>query len=555
MLTTKIVSAMEKCFLDQTPNDFEAITKLRMYKNEKASIQFMAYNDTDIRIADLLKITVEGELSKFATLRTVENIANYNSAPFITENGEIDIKYIRTTPGLYPDVLMPLMRVNCIPYYNKQLHTVMIDFEGELQPGQYEMKIVLHNLNDEKVAETDFVVEVINNELPARETKATQWFYADCLADYYNVEVFSDRHFEICENFILKAVENGINMILMPVFTPPLDTYEGGERTTTQLVKVNVENGEYSFDFSLADRWLDMCKRCGVKYIEVCHLFTQWGAYHAPKILANVDGVEKKIFGWETDASGEEYVKFIRQFLTTFTAYIEKKWNKKNVYFHISDEPNDQHITQYKTNRNNIIDILEGWNIIDALSHIEFYKEGLCDIPVPTTAAIKEFLPEDIKERWVYYCSTPRTTTNRGFALSTPRTRSLGYQMYKFGIEGFLHWGFNYYNNQVSYDHVNPFLNPCGGYFGYEMGGDCFLVYPAQDGTPIDSLRLMATRQALDDIRLFKLCESYYGKERVVSEIENIIGKINFFNCVNDVSTMQKIRDRIDDLIVNYKEA
>ena len=35
-----------------------------------------------------------------------------------------------------------------------------------------------------------------------------------------------------------------------------------------------------------------------------------------------------------------------------------------------------------------------------------------------------------------------------------------------------------------------------------------------------------------------------------ICEIEKIIGKIDFFNCVNDVEIMQKIRDRIDDLII-----
>lgn len=59
----------------------------------------------------------------------------------------------------------------------------------------------------------------------------------------------------------------------------------------------------------------------------------------------------------------------------------------------------------------------------------------------------------------------------------------------------------------------------------------------------------MATKMAYDDIRLFKLCESFYGKDFVVEQIEDIIGTIDFYNCVNDVETMQKVRDRIDDLI------
>ncbi len=548
MLKTKIVSCMEKCFIDQKPEDFAGISKVRMYKNERASVQFLVYESARKRVTTLLKIEIEGELKANATLRTVENIPNYNS--YYQKEESEKFGCIRTTPGLYPDVLMPLMRGNCVPCYNKQLHSVMIDFEGDLKKGKYPTKIVLYTLDDKKVAENEFVVEVIDALLPEQETIVTNWFYADCLADYYNVEVFSDRHFEICENYIKTAVKNGTNMLLMPVFTPPLDTYVGGERTTVQLVKVDVKKGKYHFDFSLVDRWIEMCNRCNIKYLEVCHLFTQWGAYHAPKIMAIVDGEYKRIFGWETDSAGEEYVKFIRQFLAEFTAHLEKRGDKERTYFHISDEPNEKHIDQYRTNKKNVMDILKGFKVMDALSRVEFYKEGLCEIPVPQTTRIEPFMQEDIKERWVYYCCGPLEGTNRGFSLPTPRTRSLGMQMYKYGIKGFLHWGFNYYNNQISYDNVNPFLNPCGGYFGDEIGGDCHEVYPAQDGTAIESLRLMAARLAFDDIRLFKLCESFYGKERVVSEIEKIIGNLNFENCVNDVETMQKIRDRIDDLII-----
>ncbi|MES9143981.1 glycoside hydrolase domain-containing protein, partial [Cutibacterium acnes] len=76
-------------------------------------------------------------------------------------------------------------------------------------------------------------------------------------------------------------------------FTPPLDTKVGGERPTVQLVGVNVTNGKYSFDFSKLKRFVDMCLGLGVEYFEMSHLFTQWGAAFAPKVIATVDGVEK----------------------------------------------------------------------------------------------------------------------------------------------------------------------------------------------------------------------------------------------------------------------
>ena len=110
-------------------------------------------------------------------------------------------------------------------------------------------------------SDLDVVVELSTNE---RE---------DDLFNAFNEDVFSEAHWRIIENFVKTAVDNGINMLLMPVFTLPLDTKVGGERPTTQLVGVEKTADGYVFDFSLVGRWLDMCARCGVKYHEISHLF------------------------------------------------------------------------------------------------------------------------------------------------------------------------------------------------------------------------------------------------------------------------------------------
>ena len=49
------------------------------------------------------------------------------------------------------------------------------------------------------------------------------------------------------------AVKNGMNMVLMPAFTPPLDTPVGKERKTVQLVGVDFDGKNYKFDFSLLE--------------------------------------------------------------------------------------------------------------------------------------------------------------------------------------------------------------------------------------------------------------------------------------------------------------
>lgn len=559
MISIKIISTLEKCFLEKTLSDYSEIKSLRMYKNERAGFQLISEISGDLSQNSqnaFHRIEICGELAEYASIRTVEYVPNYTSADCLRTPESLmaaDSGFVNDAkPGLYPDLLLPLTHFDCIPIIPLQLHPVYVDFDGfeSLNAGAYPTTVNVYNSDSgELEASATINIEIINARLPEQETRYTNWFYADCLANYYEVEAFSDRHFEICESFIKTAVRNGINMILMPVFTVPLDTGVGHERTTTQLVKVSKDCDKYTFDFSLCERWLAMCNRCGVKYIEVSHLFTQWGAYHAPKVMATVDGEYKRIFGWDTDAGSVEYVTFLRAFLSEFTSFLEKRGDKERTYFHISDEPSEQHLEQYKLNRKNIGDLLEGWKILEALSHVEFYQQGLCKYPVPISSNIEDFMKEEIEERWVYYCCGPYVNaSNRLLIDSLPRTRCIGVQMYKYGIEGFLHWGYNFYNNRFSHDSINPFLNMCAGYWGYS--GDALVVYPGRNGQPLESTRLLAIKQGLDDIRVMKLCESYYGKEKVVEEIEKIFENVTFRRCIDDVATMQAIRDRMDDMII-----
>lgn len=554
MLKTKIISSLEKCFLDDRPEKFAEINNINIYRNTSGCFQFLPYDlDSSDCAYNYYTVKAQGDLSKFVRFRCVENIPNYipfSATPDISKT--LDNGYIRTTPGLYPDVLVPLSVSNRFTVVNQQLRTIWVDVEnnGSIPVGEHILKITVSDLNGIVVAENHITINVINASLPEQETIFTQWFYADCIADYYDVKMWSKKHFEICRSFIKTAVKNGINMLLVPVFTPPLDTAVGGERTTTQLVKIEIIDNKYKFDFSLVDKWISMLQECGIKYFEISHLFTQWGAFNAPKIIAKVNGKDKKIFGWETNATSNEYVEFLNRFLEEFTTHLDLLGLREYVYFHLSDEPESWHLEQYKCNKQNLEKVLKGWKILDALSNISFYQSGLCEIPVPISNKIDVFLKEDIKERWIYYCGFPAVGySNRLLGVPASRTRFLGIQMYKYGINGFLHWGYNFYNNRYSYDHIDPILNGNAGYWG--PGGDAVSVYPGRHGQPLESLRLIAFSQGLEDIRVLKLCESYYTKEEIIKNIETAFGEsIMFSKCADDTFTMQKIRDTIDKMII-----
>lgn len=164
---------------------------------------------------------------------------------------------------------------------------------------------------------------------------------------------------------------------LYPDILEPMD----GERLTTQFVDVKKTNGRYFFSYKKLDRWIDMCDRVGIEFFEISHLFTQWGAEHAPKIMATVDGEYKKIFGWETDAAGEEYGAFLRCFLKSFLKHMKARGDDMRCFFHISDEPTEPQLESYKKAKAQVKRILKGYPIMDALSDFSFYKKGSAICP------------------------------------------------------------------------------------------------------------------------------------------------------------------------------
>ena len=130
------------------------------------------------------------------------------------------------------------------------------------------------------------------------------------------------------------------------------------------------------------------------------------------------------------------------------------------------------------------------------------------------------------------------------------RTRSIGLQFYKFNIVGFLHWGYNFYNAALSRNSINPFVDTCAGHMF--PAGDAFSVYPAEDGTAIESIRIISFYEALQDVRAFHLAETLCGRERVVEEIEALFGEeITFDKCAKSAAPLLKIRERINEMIAD----
>jgi hypothetical protein len=554
-----VLSSLEKVFPDETPKVKPECTVFTALRNETLSFQ-VAYSGVGAP-RSFARVELRSPLRDRIRLRTVE--LSPSSYPCLEQQ---DDNYLRTAPGMYPDLLRDLRndKVLIVP---GQWRSIWIDVDtgnGGLAAasptgtapaagatdvacpaGVFPIALVLRGEDGQELGSCGTTVEIIDAALPAQDLIYTRWFHADCLADYYKVPVDSEAWWTAVEHFVGTAVRRGINMILTPTFTPPLDTQVGGERTTVQLVDVAVEKGAYRFGFDKLKRWVDLCKAQGVEYFEMAHLFTQWGARCAPKVMATVDGEYKRIFGWDSPAVGT-YTEFLRAYLPQLIAKL-KEWSiADRTWFHISDEPNLENLEYYKAARDSVISLLDGFTVFDALSNYDFYEKGIVAKPVPATNHMEPFLEHRVPGLWTYYCVGQwNKVSNQFFSMPSARNRIIATQLYKFKIEGFLHWGYNFYNSAYSLWHVDPYaVTDSGSMF---PSGDPFMVYPGEGGVPEESIRLMVFHHALCDLRAMKYLEELAGRDFVMALLEGeLAAPITFSEYPKSDSYLLGLRNRIN---------
>ena len=547
-LKMKIVSAMEKCFYTDALEDKREKNEFIMFRNERLAFQVMYRADLTEEAGDIRRwnpVRLEGALAKYASVRLVSNVLNMYPTYATNPGGE----FITTEPGAYPDLIRPLVYPNAVSLPHNQTHALWVEVElpAGFAAGKYDLSLsILHEKTGDLLGKVSASVQVVDAELPKQTLIHTEWFYTDCIANHYHVKPFSEKHWKLIESYMRTATRNGINMVLTPVFTPELDTYIGGERLTTQLVDIElVEKGKYAFGFEKLHRWIDLALACGEEYFEIPHFFTQWGAKAAPKIVVKVNGRNKKLFGWHTDSMGEEYATFLSQFIPALLAEFKKRGVDKKCFFHVSDEPHMEHLEHYTKCKNLISQYLKGYPIIDTLSNFEFYSTGALEKPAPHTRGMKPFIDAKVPGLWTYYCGGGKGgVSDRSIAMPSHRTRMLGAQLYFYDIEGFLHWGYNFYNTCHSYNVLDPIGYADGSYF--TPAGDCFLVYPGTDGTAWESLRLAALRHGMDDIRALRLYEEKFGKDAAHQLIlEGTDGEFTFVHYPTDPDFLPNLREKI----------
>lgn len=534
-------SSLEK-LAPHTAADGPPVHEISGLWGETVSLQFSACFAPDYFDDCYTVLSVECPGCRVAVYRQEQVPCTFPCLPGATGD------YLLREPGLVSDPLLEYsgQAVRLNPYYSQLFWVDVTIPEGA--PDSF-LRVSCSSRKGVCQAEQTLPLHVVPVSLPPQTARHTEWFYADCLCQQYGCAMFSDEFFVIARQYIQCAAEHGVDTLLTPIFTPSLDIERGQRRMPGQLVRITRNARGFSFDFSLLERWVQNALDCGIRWFEVAPFFTQWGAECAAEIYLDTPQGQETLFGWETPALSPAYAEFLASFLPHLIRKLEQLGIRERTFFHISDEPSEEHLENYRRARSMIEPYLDGCPIIDALSCPSFYRQGLVSIPVVAEDHLAPFLAQErTGPIWTYSCCCQdKLVPNVFLAMPSVRGRILGVLMYQERLDGFLRWGYNFWNSQFSKEPVDPYRTTDAG-LGFPSG-DGFLVYPGQKGRPVPSIRLKLLRDAFQDMRALFVLEQQIGRAGAMQLIQACLGRISFTEYSSDATHFEEFRQKLNKAI------
>ena len=194
---------------------------------------------------------------------------------------------------------------------------------------------------------------------------------------------------------------------------------------------------------------------------------------------------------------------------------------EERTFFHVSDEPHKDQLERWQACKDMITPYLGNCRTLDACSDIEFAGKNEREYTVAVEHKIMPFIEAGCRPLSTYFCCTPRggNFPNRFIMQPLPRLIILGASLWRYDIDLFLHWGFNFYNTFLSRREISPYGNTDAD--ALYPSGDAFIVYPNYAGRSANmSLRLVAMREMWRLTRMLYLLEEKLGRDAVLAILD-----------------------------------
>ena len=522
------------------------------YTQEKYETVTTAHKTTEVLTA-WKNDTAVSEISVAAKTRSLENVTARASAfsgeegTIPAENVKLDfIKSVQAYTGLpgYGSTTRPVPEGDRkeaneviwqdagtpveIPFHQLQNIWVSVEVPKDAAAGTYTGTVTVSANEVESLVFT-YTLEVADAVLPDAEEfedgfDIELWQNPFIVAEYYNVEPFSEEHFNILRPHMEKYKSIGGHAITTTI----VDDAWAGQTYSANAVKypsmiqwTKKTDGSFSFDYTKFDKWIQFNKELGIGDKIICYSIAPWN--NAITYYDEATGSNQTV---SVTPGTETYTTMWTAFLQNLMVHMESKGWKEETYIGIDERGFD-------TRAFDLIDSITGidakpFKTAGAMDGFVTKKDlamRVDDLNVGSVA-IKEHPTEfeQIRQerenaglRTTVYTCTGHKPGN--FSLSAPG-ESYWTMMYSYSVggEGYLRWA---YDSWVA----DPLRDTTHNAF---EAGDCFLIFPdekdAENPVSKSSLRLEKMAEGVRDVN--KLVQMKKEVPSMAEQVDSLMDTI-----------------------------
>ena len=496
------------------------ILNLTGWMGEKLSAQFVISTNRDLKNVSVEVSDIVAKNYKISKWNTERGFVRYVMTDELNKDGKGACGH-RPNKADWDSTLVADVIDHITPTLDIKKHTtqpvwvsVKVPRENIIK-GMYRGTVTVKE--DGKVlAQLPLVVTVKDRVLPEPKDWAFHldlWQNPYSVARYYNVEPFSQEHFDLMRPIMTRYAEAGGKVITTSIMHKPWNgqTYDPFESMVTWMKKAD---GTWWFDYTVFDKWVEFMMSCGVKKEINCYSMVPWRLSF--QYFDQASNQFKFFNGRPGDAAYEE---FWMRMLQSFAQHLKEKGWFNITHIAMDERPLKDMLATIKV-------VYKADPDFKLSLAGTYHKELLEDLDDYCITLAEKFTPEEIAKRRAegkvttyYTCGTearPNTFTFSPLAES----EWIGWWAAKINVDGFLRWALNSWVK-------DPLLDTR---FISWAAGDCYLLYPG-GRTSARFERLIEGIQAYEKIRILRAEKDKKGRSKNYGkQIDKILEPFNEFN-------------------------
>jgi hypothetical protein len=484
------VDSLVKVFPDSGA-EAAGVAHVEVARGEQASLQAVVRSEAPIRSLRAEVRSLEAIGGKARLTPVTPRFVGYVPVDRPTQRPSQD--QLRRPPADYPDPLLEVDAVD-VPPGRSQAVWVTVPVPTTARPGVYRGTL---DLTGQIAGQPLRLVQELEVEVYPTTVGRSRLWVTDWFAMHWpHLEIApapeSDEYYALLRRYARNLADHRHNVALIS----PLS-----------LARFSVgPNEALDIDFSQFDRWVRIFQEAGVVgRIEGGHIGGRqsgWDSDFVVTIHAVKDG---QVRSARVAPDSPEAGRFYGRFFPALVAHLKACGWLSDYLQHLADEPIASNLGTYRAMAALIRKHAPELRVIEACHTKDLV--GALDVWVPQL----NFLHDDLAhyaarqragdEVWFYTCVFPQGEyANRFIEQPLIKTRLLHWINFRYGVTGYLHWGYNHWTTDSPFTHTTR----AHGGPSYLPAGDPWIVYPGKDG-PLDSIRFEAMRDGIADHELLSL--------------------------------------------------